>query len=173
MALRMSAERRHQLNLIAKLLPGRHTMTSVLEWALDVAMAKTTELSDVKKTWSPHDSDRFVLTATAYPQALTHDEQILWDFIKARREFFLRAPNPPPGGVSVSVQSANEPPPPPTPEELGFNYMLLRDTWEMITAHVVNGAPWDETAFLEICKKHNIGPSSPWFPHQTYDPKET
>ena len=170
MALRMSEERRHQLNLIAKLLPGRHTMTSVLEWSLDVAIAETPELSNVIKTWSPHESDRFVLTADAYPQTVTHDEKMLWDFIQSRREFWLIKPVP--GVDSVTVRPANQPPAVDR-DQLGFNYRLLRDTWNLITAHVIDGQPWDEAAFADIAKAHGLNPASPLTAHVTHAPKET
>jgi len=169
MALRMSAERRHQLNLIAKLLPGRHTMTSVLEWALDVAMAESAGLSNVIKTWSPHESDRFVLTAEAYPQTLTHDQQMLWDFIQSRREFWPIKPLP--GVNSITVRPANQPPVVDR-DQLGFNYRLLRATWILITEHIIDGKPWNETAFAEIAAAHGVDPASPLTAHVTHAPKE-
>jgi hypothetical protein len=124
----MSEERRHQLSLIAKLLPGKHNMTSVLEWAVDVAMDKTQELANVPKTWSPHESDRFVRTAHFYPDSLDDSEQRLWHFINYRNEFWL----------TDSRKDLNF-----------FHFMLLRHTWDMVRSHIFDGAAFDEEKFRD------------------------
>jgi hypothetical protein len=49
----------------------------------------------------------------------------------------------------------------------------LRDTWSLITGHVLDDQPWDEAAFAEIAKAHGLDPESPLTAHVTHAPKET
>jgi hypothetical protein len=122
----MSARRRHELKLIAEVLPGKHSMTSVIEWALDVAMANTRELEDVPKTWAEDEADRFARTAFYYPRSLDHDHQRMWAFIRQRPEFWFM-------GYDIDY----------------FNFPALRYTWDMISDHVLRGKPLDQKAFTD------------------------
>ena len=142
LGLRVSEKRRFELDLLTKLLPGTHTMTSVVELAVDTLCASKQGLEDVTRIWSEFESDRFVRQADAFPQSLDHQEQVLWDFINARPEFWP---------IAVFHQYAEG-----TKPIQGFNFPLLRSAWDLIRAHLIGGAPWDEKAFRAICEKHGI-----------------
>jgi len=167
--VRLTERQRFEIDLISQVLPGAPTLTGIFEWAIEKACSNTPELADVTKVWSPFESDRFVRMAELYPNALDHDQARMWDFIQSRRQYWPIKPTP--GVNSITVRPANQPPVVDR-DQLGFNYRLLRETWSLVTAHVIEGQPWNETAFAEIAAAHGVDPASPLTAHMTHAPKE-
>jgi hypothetical protein len=124
-------------------------MTGVVEWAIDTACANTPELADITKVWSPFESDRFVRMADFYGDTLDPDQQLLWQFIRAKNAFWPLHPRGPHADDAPMVQFTQ-----------GFNFPLLRDVWAMLQAHVLEGAPWDAEAFKLACDRYGVDPDA-------------
>jgi len=147
--LRLSEKRKFELNLIGKVLPGSATMAGVIAWAIDIAVANTPELENISKVWSPFESDRLIHMVDLYPGALDHEERLLWQFISGQLVFWpTRSPEMLEAVIREEGLYVSD----------GFSFLLLRDSWDMIKAHVLEGALWDKQAFLDKCLAHGVDP---------------
>ncbi len=72
----------------------RRTVSSFIEWAIEDALNRvllredvdgvpgTSIASTAHNLWDVDEADRFVKLAFDYPDLLTHDEQVLWKFVR-------------------------------------------------------------------------------------------
>lgn len=71
----------------------RRTLSSFIEWAIDEAVSKTELVHKNRETgrmkdvleiiWHVEEADRFILLALNFPDLLTHEEEVLWNLIRA------------------------------------------------------------------------------------------
>ena len=88
--VRLDPKLRYLAELAAR--KQRRTLSSFIEWAIADTLNRVILQSDgpgsasvadaASRLWDVDEADRFVRLAFDYPDLLTHDEQILWKFIK-------------------------------------------------------------------------------------------
>ncbi|VTU37141.1 hypothetical protein [Variovorax sp. PBL-E5] len=88
--VRLDPKLRYLAELAAR--KQRRTLSSFIEWAIEDTLNRfpirewdegvTTVMSQSENLWDVDDSDRFAKLALAYPELLTHDEQLIWKLVK-------------------------------------------------------------------------------------------
>ncbi|MDQ4146413.1 MAG: hypothetical protein M3120_01765, partial [Pseudomonadota bacterium] len=96
--LRLTPRTRYGLELLAR--QQRRTLSSVAEWAfhkvfktesITPSIGQEKPLSEVlDRLWDPHEADRLVTLAQAYPSLLTYEEDLIWKVIKEEPSFWLK-----------------------------------------------------------------------------------
>lgn len=84
-----------KLRYLAELAARKHrrTLSSFIEWAIEESLNKVMLYSDddgnertvaslAKDLWDVDEPDRFARLSLAFPELLTHDEQVLWKLIE-------------------------------------------------------------------------------------------
>ena len=90
--VRLDPKLRYLAELAAR--KQRRTVSSFIEWAIEDALNRvllreavggdsgTSIASAAQNLWDVDEADRFAKLAFNYPDLLTHDEQILWKFVR-------------------------------------------------------------------------------------------
>lgn len=117
--VRLDPKLRYLADLAAR--HHRRTLSSFIEWAIEDVLKRTYIGSEsnskplyesAKYLWDINEVTRLLLLADSYPELLTHEEQILWNFIneysffssefKEVFNFFIREA-PPPKKLNLSL----------------------------------------------------------------------
>ena len=90
--VRLDPKLRYLAELAARL--QRRTLSSYIEWAIEGSLDNNVLKADpsdgrgpsirdeAEALWDVDEADRFAKLALSYPHLLTHDEQVLWKFIR-------------------------------------------------------------------------------------------
>lgn len=110
-SLRIDPRIKYGIDLAARI--QKRTVTGVVEWAVERALADVTmppsifiededpdaptdlasHLDDL--LWSPSEGVRLVLLASRYPSLLSYEESLIWETIKLSRPFWRKLPSGP------------------------------------------------------------------------------
>jgi hypothetical protein len=146
--LRIVPKTKYGLDLLAR--RQHRTLTSVIEWIVSRSFEHG-DLADVaavlEQTWSPHESDRVMYLAKWWPQYLSYEEELLFDFIVSTPDFCVAGPQ---GKTVIMVKPLAQFSPKVQherlrafePEDRAVNLELTRKAWAYVKDHVERGAPF-------------------------------
>lgn len=108
-----------KLRYLAELAARKHrrTLSSYIEWAIEKSLGnivladegeqyEQTILNQASDLWDVDEADRFVKLAQAYPDLLTHEEQLIWKVVQESPAFGF--------------------------ERKTIDYQYLREKWEIV-----------------------------------------
>lgn len=87
--VRLDPKLRYLAELAARL--HRRTLSSYVEWSIEASLSNNVLTTDphgpsikdeAENLWDVDEADRFAKLALRYPHLLTHEEQVLWKFIR-------------------------------------------------------------------------------------------
>jgi hypothetical protein len=126
--VRLDPKLRYLAELAGRL--HRRTLSSYIEWAIAASLSSNALTADLhgpsikdesESLWDVDEADRFAKLALRYPSLLTHDEQVLWKFIKESFRLW---------GDGTPFHTAGE-------GELNFG--RLRRNWDFIRQSIYEG----------------------------------
>ena len=147
--VRLDPKLRYLAELAAR--KQRRTLSSFIEWAIEDALSHVhidedsngyiSVAADAAKLWDVDESDRFAKLAIRYSDLLTHEEQVLWKYIKECGLMWLGNWNGMNGAFQWSIREQN------------FRFDQLREYWETFRKVASGESPKSELPSWSKFKK--------------------